>query len=203
MVTVLHSSAPRARGPRTRRGERMRLATHTSTNRLTDPEAERAATLNAIDVRSAALTVVAAIAVVMVLKTAAAMIIPIVLSVLISYALDPMVGWLQRFRAPRRAAAALVLVALVAGTGGLLYGLRFEAAAIVDKLPQAAHRVRQAFERGGPISGGAIQQVQNAATELERAADAAAAPPPAPSGVTRVQVESPPLDISDYLIWGS
>jgi predicted PurR-regulated permease PerM len=61
--------------------------------------------------------------------------------------------------------------------------------------------VRQAFE-GKPKSGTAIQQVQKAATELQKAATAAAPEPP-PAGVTRVQIETPPFAISDYLVWGS
>src|SRR4029077_11417710 len=48
----------------------------------------------------------------------------------------------------------------------------------------------------------AIQQVQKAATELEKAANAAAPPPPA-TGVQRVLVETPPIDIGDYVRWGS
>src|SRR5437773_5679971 len=100
----------------------MRLAKRAVEDRT---DADAAARPEVVDLRSAALTVVAAVAVVMVLKMAAAMIIPIVLSVLISYALDPIVGWMERWRAPRPAAAALVLAALVAGAGGLLYGLRF------------------------------------------------------------------------------
>ena len=163
---------------------------------------EAAAVRVQVDVRSAALTVVAVLAVVMVLKLAQAMIIPIVLAVLVSYALDPMVGWMTRLRVPRALAAAILLIALVAGGCTLLYGLRFEAAAIVDQLPQAARRVREAFQNDRPQAT-AIQQVQKAATELERAADAAATPRPAPTGVTRVQVEAPPFNVSEYLVSGS
>ena len=57
-------------------------------------------------------------------------------------------------------------------------------------------------ERDRPTTATAIQQVQKAATELEKAADAAAPPPP-PSGVQRVQVEAPPINISEYVMWGS
>ena len=57
-------------------------------------------------------------------------------------------------------------------------------------------------ENDRPTAASAIQQVQKAATELEKAANAAA-PPPAPSGVQRVQVEAPPINIGDYLMWGS
>jgi predicted PurR-regulated permease PerM len=154
-------------------------------------------------VRSAALTVLAVLAIVVVLKTAQAMIIPIVLGVLISYALDPLVTWLTRLHVPRPLAAAVLLATLVGGGCWLLYGLRFEAAAIVDKLPQAARRVRQSIERDRPKTATAIEQVQKAAAELEKAADAAATPPPAPAGVTRVQVESAPFNVTDYVVWGS
>jgi predicted PurR-regulated permease PerM len=167
------------------------------------PEAEPLAIRMPVDIRNAALTVLAMLAVVMVLKVAAGMIIPIVLGILISYALDPIVGWMGRLRIPRSISAAVVLVALVSGSGWLLYGLRSEGQAIVEKLPQAARRLRQSLEAHGPARSGAIQQVQKAATELEKAADATATPPPAPPGVTRVQVESPPFNITDYLLWGS
>jgi predicted PurR-regulated permease PerM len=156
-----------------------------------------------VDVRSAALTVLAILAVVMVLRVAEAMIVPIVLGVLISYALDPIVTWLARHHVPRSIAAGLLLIVLVSSTCWLLYGLRFEVAAIIDRMPQAASRIRHSFERRPPTGAAAIQQVQKAATELEKAANAAATPPPPPSGVTRVQVESPPFDVTDYLVWGS
>ena len=163
---------------------------------------ERAAR-SPIDVRNAALTILAVLAIVVVLKTAQAVIIPIVLGILISYALDPPVTWMTRLHLPRPLAAAMLLATLVAGGCWLLYGVRFEAAAIVDKLPQAARRVRQSLEHDRPKTATAIEQVQKAATELEKAADAAATPPPAPAGVTRVQVESTPFNVTDYVVWGS
>jgi predicted PurR-regulated permease PerM len=166
-------------------------------------EAEPLSIRMPVDVRSAALTLLAVLAVIMVLKLAAGMIIPIVLGILISYALDPIVGWMERIHIPRPISAAVVLLALIAGSGWLIYGLRSEGQAIVEKLPQTARRLRQVLERHGPTGTGTIRQVQKAATELEKAADAAATPPPAPPGVTRVQVESPPFNVTDYLLWGS
>jgi predicted PurR-regulated permease PerM len=155
-----------------------------------------------VDIRSAALTILAGLALILVLQYAQAMIIPIVLAVLISYALEPMVAWLVRRRLPRGLAAAVVLVALVATGGWMLYSLRSQAAAFVDQLPQAATRLRRMMENDRPTAATAIQQVQKAATELEKAANAAS-PPPAPSGVQRVLVETAPINISDYVLWGS
>jgi predicted PurR-regulated permease PerM len=99
-------------------------------------------------------------------------------------------------------ASALVVVAVVAVCGGLLYGLRSQATAIIQQLPQAATRLRHIVENDRPTAATAIQQVQKAATELEKAANAAS-PPPASSGVQRVQVEASPINISDYVMWGS
>jgi len=48
-----------------------------------------------------------------------------------------------------------------------------------------------------------IEQVQKAASELEKAASAAAPPASQPAGVQRVQVESPAFNITDYFVWGS
>jgi predicted PurR-regulated permease PerM len=158
-----------------------------------------------VDIRSVALTVLAGLAIVFALQYAQAMVIPIVLGVLISYALEPIVAWMTRVRIPRVVAAGFVVITLVGISGSLLYGLRGQASAIVEQLPQAARRLRQMVENDRAIAGTAgtaIQQVQKAANELEKAANAAA--PSAPSsGVQRVQVEAPAFDVGGYVMWGS
>jgi predicted PurR-regulated permease PerM len=174
-----------------------------SPHQAPSPEAEPITAHIPVDIRSAALTILAILALVLFLQLAQAMIIPIVLAVLISYALEPVVAWLERLHLRRAIAAALLLTVVLGVSGWLLYGLRLQAAAIVEQLPQAAKRVRQALEANRPTTPTPLQQVQKAATELEKAATAAASPPPVRSGVTRVQVESAPLDVSQYLMWGS
>jgi predicted PurR-regulated permease PerM len=155
-----------------------------------------------VDVRSLALTVMAVLALVLVLQYAQAVIIPIVLGVLISYALEPIVASLTRWHIPRALAAAVVLLSMTAAGVCLLYALRTQASAIVEQLPEGARRLRRLVEHDRPTTAAAIQHVQKAATELEKAADAAAPPPP-PSGVQRVQVEASPINVSNYVVWGS
>jgi predicted PurR-regulated permease PerM len=155
-----------------------------------------------VDIRSAALTILAVVAVVLILQYAQSMLIPVVLGLLISYALDPMVQALQRIRLPRPVGAALLLGVLTLGTGWLLYSLRTEATAIVDQLPKAAARLRERLEKKQPRETSAIQQVQKAAAELEKAANAAA-PSNTPPGVQRVQVETPAFNLTDYVMSGS
>jgi predicted PurR-regulated permease PerM len=154
------------------------------------------------DIRSAALTVLAVAAFILLLRYAQAMIIPIVIGVLISYALDPIVTRLSEWGLPRAAAAALVLLAVTGSTGSLVYALRGEATALVEQLPQGARRLRRLIETDRPTTATTIEQVQRAANELERAA-AAATPASPPAGVQRVQVEEPRFNINDYVKWGS
>jgi predicted PurR-regulated permease PerM len=167
-----------------------------------EPPAAETSVRMPVDVRSVSLTVLAAIAVVLMLQYAQAMVIPIVLGVLVSYALDPIVSAMERRRIPRSVGAALLLMVLVGAGGWLLYGLRLEASAIVEELPQAARRLRHALENDRPTTAKAIEQVQKAATELQRAADVAAPPPPS-TGVQRVQLEAAPFSIGEYLMYGS
>jgi predicted PurR-regulated permease PerM len=156
-----------------------------------------------VDIRNAALTVLAVLAGVLMLQYAQSVIIPVVIGLLVSYALDPVVTRMERRRVPRPVGAAILLVSLVVGIGYMVYAVRGEVTAVIEQLPDAAHRLRTMLEDQQPRAATAIQQVQKAATELEKAATSAAAPPPTPRGVQKVQVEAPPFNINDYLMWGS
>lgn len=155
-----------------------------------------------VDMRNAAITLMAAIAVILVLQYAQSVFIPLVLGLLISYALDPLVTRMEKLHLPRAVGAAALLVALVAGGGFLLYQLRGQAQQIIEQLPEGARRLRYTLEQQQGSTTDALQKVQQAAAELEQAADSAGAAPAKP-GVTRVQVEDPPFSVSDYLMWGS
>jgi predicted PurR-regulated permease PerM len=67
-------------------------------------------------VANLATTVLALLATIFALRVARDLIIPIVLGVLVSYALDPIVAALARLRIPRPVGAALVLAVFVAGS---------------------------------------------------------------------------------------
>jgi predicted PurR-regulated permease PerM len=154
-----------------------------------------------INIRSVALTVIALAATMYILNWAQEAFIPIVLSILISYALEPVVASLTRIRVPRVLAAAAV-VALVTGLLGYgVYSLSDDATAIVARLPEAAQKLRRNMERDD--SPGAIEQVQKAARELQRTADQATGPNPVPKDVTRVQIEEPTINVRQYVTWGS
>jgi predicted PurR-regulated permease PerM len=155
-----------------------------------------------IGVRNLSLTVLAVIAVTFTLHEAQDFLIPLVLSLLVSYALEPVVTWLAARRLPRALAAAVVILALTAGAGYGVYALRDQAAEIVERLPQAAQRMRSVVARY-QSGESTIGQVQKAADAIERTATQASTPTAAPRGVMRVQIEEPPLRVRQYLWWGS
>jgi predicted PurR-regulated permease PerM len=155
-----------------------------------------------VDVRSAALTILAVLATILVLQYAQSMIIPIVLGVLISYALEPIVALLMRLRLPRVAAAAIVILLFTGGLGYAGYALSDDAAAMVAALPDAATKLRATLRRN-QAQPETIKQVQRAANELQRTADEASAINPVPSGVQRVQIVEPAIDVRSYVSWGS
>jgi predicted PurR-regulated permease PerM len=123
-----------------------------------------------------AISLLAVIAIVAALYLARAFFVPLLIGILVSYALSPVVEWMKRRHVPRSLAAALVLVTLVGGTSWIAYSLSDDAAAMIEKLPDAARKLRQNLseERTRPT---ALQNMQEAATQIEGAASDAGAKP--------------------------
>ena len=157
-----------------------------------------------VDVRSASLGVLAVLACVFTLKWASAVFIPVLLGLMLSYALSPVVKGLHRLRIPRAAGAAVLLLGILGGAGSLLYSLSDDAVALIESLPRSAQRLRLSLRVPPDAPPGSIDHVQKAAAEIERAADESAAlDAPGRSGVTRVVVERPRFTINDYLWTGT
>jgi predicted PurR-regulated permease PerM len=115
-----------------------------------------------------------------------------------------MVAWLTRRALPRVIASALVVGALAGAFGYGGYALADDAAAVVAQLPEAATRLRVAMRRQRAERGTAMETVERAAGELQKAADeAAGASPDPPDGVQRVQIVEPAIDVREYVSWGS
>ncbi|MEO7129079.1 MAG: AI-2E family transporter [Rhodoferax sp.] len=157
-----------------------------------------------VDVRSLSLVVLALLGSVFVLRWASAVFIPLLLGLLFSYALSPIVDWMQRWHVPRALGAAVLLFSIVGGVGSAAYSLGGDAVSLIQSLPIAAQKLRQSMRESSRTSPGALAKVQKAATQLEKAADDSNAAKPAVSpGVTRVQVEPAKFNIKDYLWSGT
>jgi predicted PurR-regulated permease PerM len=157
----------------------------------------------AIDVRSTALTALAVVATIAFLWWAQAVFIPVFLAVLISHALEPVVGFLERKHCPRAVGTFLVLGTVVIAIGYGVYALGEPTSTFIDQMPSQARKLRIAVESNIRDGRGTIDRVKQAANELERVANTAASSTPAPVGVQRVRVEEPPFRLGDLLWRGS
>jgi predicted PurR-regulated permease PerM len=134
-----------------------------------------------------ALWVLAVLATVFFLRSAKALLIPIVLAVLISYALEPIVAWLERHRLPRLAGTALVLLTILASAAVGMYAVRDDARQLVDVLPRAADRAREMIVTQLGISADVIEEAAgNVGTGGEATSSS--------------QGESPPNDVPGSLL---
>lgn len=168
------------------------------------PEPERVHLHMPVDVRSVALAVLAVIASVAALHLAGAVFIPLLMGVIVSYALSPLVDRMQRWRVPRALGAGLLIGSLSAGIGCTVYALSDDAAALIESLPNATQKVREAVRAQRGRSESAIDKVQRAAADLEQAAqEGSTARPASARGVTRVSIERARFDIKDYLWSGT
>jgi predicted PurR-regulated permease PerM len=135
---------------------------------------------------------------------AQSILIPIVLAVFISYALDPFQRRLVKWRVPQAVSAALLLGTIVTAVAGGAFLLRNQMGNFLAELPIAAQKVRAAVHDALPIGPGPMAQVQQAADELRHAATEVTGNTSTPTrGVTRVQVEQPGLAVSDLLWQGT
>jgi len=165
---------------------------------ITAPDVESVAAL-ALPV-NIAVSVMAAIAVVAALYFARAFVLPLLIGLLASYALSPLVDWLQVLRLPRALAAALVLGVLVGGSSWVAFTLSDDAAEMIEKLPEAARKLRQNLSVSRASGPTALQNMQEAANQLEgAAADAAGGKKPPPRSGTARDIE-PTAWLRDYML---
>jgi len=157
-----------------------------------------------VGVRNLPLAVLAVIGVILLLQYASSVFIPVVIAILISYALSPPVTSLQRHGIPPALGAGVVLLLLMTVLGLGVYTLTGQVSEIIDQVPVAAKRVRDRMNQ--PHSGGVVEKVQRAAAAVDRTANEATPPAPsAPKGPAsasapqQVQVVTPTLSLSNYL----
>ncbi|CAN5742376.1 AI-2E family transporter [soil metagenome] len=158
-----------------------------------------------VDVKSLALAVIAVLMSIYLIKWAAEVLIPIMLGVLVSYALSPVVDRLERWRINRGLASGVVLILLVAGIARIAYTLSGDVTALAQTLPDAAAKLERLMADRGSGKDSPIDIVQRTAQRLEQAAASAASAPVVqqPRGVQRVQIEKPRFNVHDYLWSGT
>ncbi|RTD96489.1 AI-2E family transporter [Variovorax atrisoli] len=167
------------------------------------PQRERLLLHMPVDVRSASLVVLAVLASVFALQWGQAVFIPLMLSLLLTYALSPLVELLHRWKLPRWIGAGLILMGLFGGLGWTGYSLSGSATQLLDSLPVAAQKLGQAMRRDRGASATPLDNVQQAAAQLEKAAEENSARVASRKGVARVIIERPGFNVRDYLVSGT
>ena len=164
-----------------------------------------------IMVRSNAIVVLALIAVVVFLHWAQAVMIPITLSVFLSYALKPIVNWLQRkAKLPKAVGAAVTLAVILGAVGWALNSLQPEALDVLDIVPRATEKFSMAI-RGPREPESAIEKMKKAATEIEKAANTATTTTTTTATTTRIATQppirsapdAPTFRVRDYVLMGT
>jgi predicted PurR-regulated permease PerM len=127
-----------------------------------------------------AASLLAFIALIGALYLARAFFVPLLLGILASYTLHPLVDWLAAWRVPRGVGAALVLALLVGGVSWIGFAVSDDTSALIEKLPEAARKLRRDLSTARTGAPSALQNVQEATSELQAAAtDAGARAKPA------------------------
>ena len=122
-----------------------------------------------VNARGLALTALTVVAVLYLLNWALKFFVPMALGIMLAFTLNPVVKALEKIRIPRSAGTVLVLAVVLAALGFGADRLRGEFQAIIVELPQAARSMMEQIASSNDGQPSAIEQVQKAATELEKA----------------------------------
>ncbi len=143
---------------------------------LAEP-ADVAADVAGISHLAVAVVILTVIALVAALYLARAFFVPLLIGILASYALSPVVDWLRAHRVPSPVGAALVLAVLVGSLSWITSSLSDDGAAMIEKLPDAARKLRQTLSDSRESGKTPLQNMQEAAIEIQGAATDAGAKP--------------------------
>lgn len=156
-----------------------------------------------VDVRSVALVLIATLASIFTLHWASAVFIPVMVGVLFSYALSPVVSWLELRRIPRVWSSALLIIGILSGVGAVAYSLSDDANKLVESLPAAATKLHDSIRSSRGQASSTLTTVQKAAAQIEQAAEETTQATPLSRGVQRVQIVKSRFDIKDHLWTGT
>lgn len=149
------------------------------------------------------LHVLAACGIIVMMQYASPLLMPIVLSVMLFYMLDPVVDRLQAWHVPRLLGSMVVVFGLVGtiGVGAALLWPQIDS--VLTKVPTATANLRKTFREQRRVKGDTtLEKIQEAARAVDSAAAEAGKPVTTTTpGVMRVEVEQP-WRVSDWLWTG-
>jgi predicted PurR-regulated permease PerM len=148
-------------------------------------------------IRTTAVAVLLASLAIYVLRESASIVAPVFVSLLVAYALEPLVEILMRARLSRVVSALLVYMMLALTAGSLARQTVAQVRAFVADLPATIVAARQTWSDATGHRPSTLTDVERAARELRHALDAHQ--DPASPDVPRVQLVAPRVDVSNYI----
>ncbi|WP_417617483.1 AI-2E family transporter [Oceanisphaera sp.] len=156
--------------------------------------------IDAFNARNASLIILASLAGIFFIDWAQSVLLPLIVAVFISYALDPLLSPFDKISIPRPLSAAVLLVALLAIMVSASIPLQREAIAMLDKVPVAISKFQRTAARSPPAEAGLIEKAQEAAKQIEDSTSEKKVRTP---GVTMVRIVEKPFNVQEYLMGGA
>ena len=149
----------------------------------------------AVHARGVCLTTLTVLAVLFSLKLAQEFIVPVVMAIVVAYALDPAVTLLERARLSRVLGTVVLMSAIAVALVGLFYVTQDQVADIVHALPEISGKLSRTL--GGLLSGDGsfLEKLRGAASILQDSGTAR------PAG--QVVVAKSDGGLNEILLWGS
>jgi predicted PurR-regulated permease PerM len=145
--------------------------------------------------RGACLTTLTVLAVLFSLKLAQEFIVPVVMAIVVAYALDPAVTLMERARLPRAVGILVLMGVMAIGLTGLVYATQSQVGSIVQALPEISAKLSRTLSGFTTGDGSIMERVKGAASVLQ---DTGGIPPG-----RQVVVAKSDSGLSDILLWGS
>jgi predicted PurR-regulated permease PerM len=120
-----------------------------------------------------ALWILATVAIIWLLREARDLLIPIAIGILISYALEPIVSWLERRGITRMVGAGLVMLTVLITSAAAGYAFRDDALDVMREAPRALERLRETVSSQIGIDAGATGGMTDSAKGTRATASAA------------------------------
>jgi predicted PurR-regulated permease PerM len=145
--------------------------------------------------RGICLTTLTVLAVLFSLKLAQEFIVPVVMAIVVAYALDPAVTLLERARLPRAFGTLVLMAAIAFAVVGLAYVTQDQVGGIVHALPEISGKLSRTLSGLSSGDGSFFEKLKGAASLLQ---DSGGVEPG-----RQVVVAKSDGGLSEFLLWGS
>ncbi|WP_319783715.1 AI-2E family transporter [Oceanisphaera sp. IT1-181] len=153
--------------------------------------------IDAFNASNASLIILATLAGIFFIDWAQAVLLPLIVAVFISYALDPLLSPFDKLKIPRPLSAAVVVGLVLTLIISASIPLQREAVAMLDKIPIAISKLQKTAARSPVKEASIIEKAQEAAKKIEDSTSEKKVRTP---GVTSVRIVDKPFNVQAFIM---